>query len=200
MSRPPAVPVAPGTSVQLVHFLRPGIDLSSARRLVLLHHGIGEHAGRYELFAQRLLASTPTLDGVLSYDCRGHGSSATTKREICLVSGVDQLVDDFGKVFEFWLGVCAPEARFVLLGHSLGGLCVAAIAAAERSPVNGVAKGRIAGVVLSAPALKVFVSGFANKVMAPIAGIIAALPGTRCIRKKVSDASVALFACSKVGQ
>lgn len=182
---PPSVTVSPGVSVNLVQYLRPGVSLPSARLLVLLHHGIGEHAGRYEDFASALLAAAPSLDGVLSYNCRGHGTSAPRRRDVCAVAGVAQLVDDFSAVLTHWAAL-APDARFVLAGHSLGGLVIAGVAAAEDCPANGAERARIGGVVLSAPALKVHVVGLVNKVIAPVAGLVASIPGARCITKKVS--------------
>lgn len=181
-----SVTVASGVDVSLVNYVRPGIQIEDARRIILLHHGIGEHARRYALMADELFSSTESLDAIFSYDCRGHGqTAASNKGSFCKVSGVDQLVEDFNTVFNHWMTICNPEARFVLMGHSLGGLVMAAVASAKDSPVNGAEKRRISGTFLSAPALQIVVSGTLNKLLVPFVGAIASIPGARSITKSV---------------
>jgi acylglycerol lipase len=98
-----------------------GIDIKgyhespeSPRALLLLIHGMGEHAGRYshvsEFFVQAGFA-------VVRVDLRGHGLSAgkrghTPSYELLM----DDLVIACAKAREYF-----PEIPFVLYGHSMGG-------------------------------------------------------------------------------
>lgn len=109
-----------------------------ARFVVVLAHGYGEHAGRYEHVAQRLVA-----EGAVVYapDHLGHGRS----------EGERAHVDD-GEDFTADLHEVATRARaahpglpLVLLGHSMGGLI--ATRYAQRH------EGDLDALVLSGPAI-----------------------------------------------
>ncbi|MGW6199754.1 alpha/beta hydrolase [Kribbella sp. NPDC055110] len=82
---------------------------------VLLAHGIGEHSGRYDHVAERLVA-----DGAVVYagDHHGHGGSAGERAEI---EDVDKMVADLHKVADR-LRSDHPGLPIVLIGHSLGGI------------------------------------------------------------------------------
>ncbi|MGE4424851.1 MAG: lysophospholipase [Solirubrobacteraceae bacterium] len=87
------------------------------RRVVLIAHGYGEHGGRYDHVARRLVA-----DGAAVYapDHHAHGRSAG---EPALVESFDDLARDLGAVRD----VVTARHRglpVVLVGHSLGGLIV----------------------------------------------------------------------------
>lgn len=86
-----------------------------------MHHGIGEHGKRYDAMAERLLEMVPSLDAFLTYDVRGHGRTANGS--ICKVESVNQLTSDFGVVFNHWLTVCHPSARFLVAGRKHPALC-----------------------------------------------------------------------------
>lgn len=95
-------------------------------RVLLLVHGFAEHSGRYDplgaWFASRRFA-------VHAYDHRGHGRSEGAR---CHVDRFAELLDDLDVV----LGHVRAEhagSPLVLLGHSMGGLVVAAHLA-ERGP------------------------------------------------------------------
>ena len=109
-----------------------------ARASVLVVHGFGEHSGRYEhvgrWLAQRGFA-------VHAYDHRGHGRSAGRR---CHVDRFGEYLDDLAAVLER-VRSDAPELPLFLIGHSMGGLVVAAFAR-ERSP-------SASGIVLSGAAL-----------------------------------------------
>ncbi|HEX6346132.1 alpha/beta hydrolase [Umezawaea sp.] len=60
---------------------------------------------------------------VLRYDHRGHGASGGGT-----VRTLDQLADDLAEVLE----ACAPDGELVLVGHSMGGMTMMALA--ERHP------------------------------------------------------------------
>lgn len=86
-----------------------------ARYVALIAHGYGEHAGRYEHVAVRLVE-----DGAAVYapDHHGHGRS---EGERALVDDLDKGVDDLHLV----AGHAAaenPGLPTVLIGHSMGGL------------------------------------------------------------------------------
>jgi alpha-beta hydrolase superfamily lysophospholipase len=109
-------------------------------RALLLVHGWAEHSGRYEhvgaWFAARGCA-------VHAYDHRGHGRSAGPRGH---ARRFEELLDDLAIALAR-VRVEAPELPVFLVGHSMGGLVVAAFAA-ERAP-------EVAGVVTSGAALAV---------------------------------------------
>ncbi|HEY1516735.1 MAG TPA: alpha/beta fold hydrolase, partial [Solirubrobacteraceae bacterium] len=90
-------------------------DTNDPQRIVILVHGIGEHSGRYEHVAERLVA-----DGAVVYapDHRGHGRSDGERGQ---VEDVEVLVDDLAKVVALAQGE-HPGVPSALLGHSLGGI------------------------------------------------------------------------------
>jgi acylglycerol lipase len=109
-------------------------------RAVLLVHGWAEHSGRYEHVGSWLAARGCAVH---AYDHRGHGRSAGARGH---ARRFDELLDDL----EIALSRAreeTPELPLFLVGHSMGGLVVAAFAA-ERAP-------EVAGVVTSGAALAV---------------------------------------------
>jgi alpha-beta hydrolase superfamily lysophospholipase len=88
---------------------------ADARYIALIAHGYGEHAGRYEHVAARLVA-----DGaiVCAPDHHGHGRS---EGERALVDDLDKGVDDLHLVAKR-AGEKHPGLPTVLIGHSMGGL------------------------------------------------------------------------------
>jgi len=111
-----------------------------ARASVLIVHGFAEHSGRYEHVGQWLAEHG---FAVHAYDHRGHGRSAGRR---CHVDRFGDYLDDLAVVLE-QVRAEAPEHPAFLIGHSMGGLVVAAFAR-ERSP-------NVLGVVLSGAALAV---------------------------------------------
>ena len=112
----------------------------SPRAAVVLAHGFAEHSGRYEhvgaWLAERGVA-------VHAMDHVGHGKSSGDR---CHLNHFDEYLDDYGFVLD-GLRKESPELPFFLLGHSMGGLLVAAFVC-ERGP-------EVSGVALSGPALAV---------------------------------------------
>ena len=109
----------------------------TAKAIVVLVHGLGEHSGRYEAVAARL---TEAGYAVSSFDLRGHGQSAGGRgdtRFAVTFQDIDRLLADAAGRF-------TPRPCF-LYGHSLGGLLVLAYTL-ERRPA-------VAGVVASGAAL-----------------------------------------------
>ena len=106
------------------------------RYTVLLAHGYGEHAGRYQHVASRLVD-----DGaeVVAPDHLGHGRS---DGERALIVDIDDLVTALQLVAA---RVVAPGQPLVLLGHSMGG--VIATRYAQRFPAG------LSALVLSGPVI-----------------------------------------------
>ena len=89
-------------------------------------HGMGEHQGRYDLFAERLFSAGIA---VYRFDHRGHGRSEGERGYFS--SGEEPLLDT-----EMILDLAAEEYRglpLFLAGHSMGGLISFAIAARDPS-------------------------------------------------------------------
>ncbi|MCX5042628.1 lysophospholipase [Aldersonia sp. NBC_00410] len=108
-----------------------------ATALVVVVHGLGEHAGRYAWVAEQLAAKGYA---VYAPDHQGHGLSDGTRANIDSMDGV---ADDVGTMLAEATRRHPDVPRF-LLGHSLGGLIT--LYYVTRRPVE------LAGVVLSAPA------------------------------------------------
>ena len=90
---------------------------SDPERIVVLAHGIGEHSGRYEHVADRLVA---TGSVVYAPDHHGHGRS---DGELGLVTSVEPMVADLRRVVDLAVSE-HPDLPVALLGHSLGGMIV----------------------------------------------------------------------------
>ena len=125
------------------------------RAVVLIVHGLGEHAGRYHHVAHQLMRWGFM---VRAYDQRGHGESGGVRGAVPLEN---TLLDDLAEVVDFSRGRClqlinaasagkgsagllAPPP-LILLGHSLGGLVASRFVALGMRGVEG--------LVLSSPAL-----------------------------------------------
>lgn len=107
--------------------------------VVLLAHGFGEHAGRYERLAASL---TQRGFALLALDHRGHGHS---EGERAFVAGPELLAGDF-LAFAGTVASELPGRQLILFGHSMGGPIAAQ--AALRQPEL------FAGLILSAPYLQ----------------------------------------------
>lgn len=86
-----------------------------ANFIALLSHGYGEHIGRYEHVAERLVAEGAVVVGP---DHLGHGRS---EGERALVEHGQDLTDDLHSVAEL-ARLEHPGLPMVLIGHSMGGL------------------------------------------------------------------------------
>lgn len=115
--------------------LDPGTRL---RGVVLLVHGLGEHAGRYEELARRLNSWGFAVRG---YDHYGHGESGGVRGGL---PSDNRLVDDLADVLGSTRKRMEAGTPLILLGHSMGGLVAARLVAL------GLA--RVDGLVLSSPA------------------------------------------------
>lgn len=109
------------------------------RGMVLLVHGLGEHAGRYNALADRLNTWGFAVRG---YDQYGHGESGGPRGGL---TSSTRLVDDLADIAHSTRAKLGPGQPLIVLGHSLGGLVAAAFALAH--------PGQLDGLVLSSPAL-----------------------------------------------
>lgn len=87
---------------------------TTPRAVVVLAHGLGEHARRYDHVAARF-----GREGLITYalDHRGHGRSGGKR---VLVKDISEYTDDYGRL----VGIAArehPGLQRVVLGHSMGG-------------------------------------------------------------------------------
>jgi len=83
---------------------------------IFLTHGISEHSGSYDSFAQKLAQENIQ---VFAWDLRGHGRSSGQRG---YVSNFKEHCTDFKKVFKFFSNK-EPFSKLpiFLLGHSMGG-------------------------------------------------------------------------------
>jgi alpha-beta hydrolase superfamily lysophospholipase len=128
---------------------------AAVRGLVLLVHGLGEHAGRYEKLAEQLNHWGFAVRG---YDQHGHGESAGVRGGLPTDM---RLLDDLAEVVDDTRARMAPDLPLILLGHSLGGLVAAHFVALQMRPVEA--------LVLSSPALDAGMNAFQK-------GLVAVLP------------------------
>src|SRR4051812_2525893 len=111
---------------------------ASPRGVLLLCHGLGEHAGRYGNVVDAVL---PDAWAVYGLDLRGHGLSGGRRAH---VERYADLLDDVD-VFRRTVVDRHPDLPVVLLGHSMGGQIALAYALDHQDDLRGLA--------LSAPAL-----------------------------------------------
>lgn len=137
------------------------IRTGMARAIVLMVHGLGEHAGRYRTVAARL---NGWGFAARAADHRGHGVSSGARGGLPtparLVDDLALVVDDTRRAF--------PGLPLVLLGHSLGGLVAA----------SAVARGvrEVDALVLSSPALDAGLSAAQKLLLATLSRLA---PGLR---------------------
>jgi alpha-beta hydrolase superfamily lysophospholipase len=129
-------------------------DGVAPRAVVVLVHGLGEHAGRHEHVARRLNQWGLAVRG---YDLYGHGDSDGVRGGL---SHDERLLDDLVDVIDSTRALMGAGLPLVLLGHSLGGL-VAASAVACREV-------RVDSLVLSSPALDPGLNAFQKLLLATL--------------------------------
>lgn len=112
----------------------------SCRGVILLAHGLGEHSGRYQGFADFFCARGIA---VVAPDHIGHGHSPGRRAHTGSFAEFLQPLLQLRALIDQWY----PSSPCFLLGHSLGGLIAARLLLD--------AQGQFAGAALSAPALAV---------------------------------------------
>jgi alpha-beta hydrolase superfamily lysophospholipase len=93
------------------------------RGMVLLVHGLGEHAGRYDHVARRLNQWGFAVRG---YDQYGHGESDGVRGTIPTFA---RLSDDLADIIDSTRARFGRGVPLIVLGHSLGGLVAARLLA-----------------------------------------------------------------------
>jgi len=124
------------------------------RGVVILVHGLGEHAGRYDHVARRLNGWGFAVRG---YDQYGHGESDGVRGGL---PATPRLLDDLADVIESTRARMQAGVPLVLLGHSMGGLVAACLVALRKLPIQG--------LVLSSPALDPGLSAFQKVLLATL--------------------------------
>ncbi|MEN9538042.1 MAG: hypothetical protein RLZZ126_277 [Pseudomonadota bacterium] len=109
------------------------------RGVVLIVHGLGEHAGRYHHVAQRLNEWGFAVRG---YDLHGHGESGGARGGMPTDT---RMLDDLADILDSTRRQLTPSTPVIVLGHSMGGLIAARFVQLNKLPVEG--------LVLSSPAL-----------------------------------------------
>jgi alpha-beta hydrolase superfamily lysophospholipase len=114
-------------------------DGLALRGMVIVVHGLGEHAGRHDALAKRLNSWGFAVRG---YDQYGHGESGGGRG---LLPTPTRLLDDLADIIDSTRQRMPAGVPLVLLGHSMGGLV------AGRLVSLGLR--RVEGLVMSSPAL-----------------------------------------------
>lgn len=118
MYTPTAKAIATADGQTLASFAWPWRQDRPPLAHVLLVHGLGEHARRYDALAQWFEGQGI---GVWGYDQRGHGASSGPRAKL---PTPDTLLDDLDVVWQAFASANDNGVPLLLLGHSMGGLVV----------------------------------------------------------------------------
>ena len=129
--------------------LDPGV---SPRGVVLIVHGLGEHAGRYDHVAQQL---NDWGFAVRGYDQCGHGESGGLPGSLPTDT---RLLDDLADIIDSTRTRMQAGMPLILLGHSMGGLVAARFVSLAMRKVDA--------LVLSSPALNPGMNAFQKLLVA----------------------------------
>lgn len=135
----PTLQAGDGVALHLRMWEPPG----AARGTVVLVHGLGEHAGRYQHVAEALTAEGWRVSG---HDHRGHGRSEGPRGGL---ASPDDLLADLALVIDHVRG----SGPLVLLGHSLGGAVASRFVAEGLAPEPAPWHRPVDALVLTSPAL-----------------------------------------------
>ena len=116
------------------------------RGVVIVVHGLGEHAGRYDHVARQLNQWGFAVRG---YDQCGHGESGGARGSLPTDT---RLLDDLADIVDSTRARMRADTPLILLGHSLGGLVVGRFVSLAMRPVEG--------LVMSSPALNAGMNAF----------------------------------------
>jgi alpha-beta hydrolase superfamily lysophospholipase len=103
-----------GESITLCEWL-PAAD-GAVRGVVVLSHGMAEHAARYDTFARTLVAAGWI---VYAHDHRGHGATPRIRGWFAERDGWQRVVGDLHVVRQ-WAAARHPDLPLFLYGHSMG--------------------------------------------------------------------------------
>ena len=124
------------------------------RGTVIVVHGLGEHAGRYDALARQLNQWGFAVRG---FDQYGHGESGGVRGAL---PSDQRLLDDLADIVDSTRYRMEPGTPLILLGHSMGGLVAAQFVALGMRPVDG--------LILSSPALDPGLTGWRKLLLAVI--------------------------------
>lgn len=116
------------------------------RGMVIIVHGLGEHAGRYDHVARKLNAWGFAVRG---YDQCGHGESGGLPGSLPTDT---RLLDDLADIVDSTRARIPKNTPLILLGHSMGGLVVGRFVSLRIRPVDA--------LIMSSPALDPGLSAF----------------------------------------
>ena len=122
------------------------------RGVVLLVHGLGEHAGRYDRLARQLNEWGFAVRG---YDQYGHGESGGLRGGLPTET---RLLDDLADMVESTRARMSRKIPLILLGHSMGGLLAARFVALSTQ--------RVDALILSSPAFDSGLNGLQKLMLA----------------------------------
>jgi alpha-beta hydrolase superfamily lysophospholipase len=134
LAREGTIASADGTKLSYRAWPKAGANVTFA-----VVHGLGDHARRYERFAQ---AMTRYGFGTFAVDLRGHGKSAGRRGHVDRWS---QWTDDVAAFVEYVEGIAGGEV--VPLGHSFGGAALLSTVLEHKVP-------KAKRFIVSSPALK----------------------------------------------
>ncbi len=117
---------------------------------IVILHGLGEHSGRYEHVARSLREAGWT---VVRYDHQGHGQTLGPRGAL---SSSAALYIDLAAVIDATVLASKP-GPLLLLGHSMGGAIAARFVAEAVSTRPASWSRPVDGLVLTSPALAVFI-------------------------------------------
>lgn len=150
--------VSDGTTLRLIGWPAP----VSSDLVVVVHHGLGEHGGRYASLANGL-GDAPIH--VWSYDARGHGETSGKRGH---ADGLDAYARDLHALIPVLLER-AGATRAIVYGHSMGA------AAVGRYLTRYTPHESIVGAWFSGAALKVDTSGLEMRIKAAAAPLLSAI-------------------------
>jgi len=122
------------------------------RGVVLIVHGLGEHAWRYDHVAERL---NTWGFAVRAYDQYGHGESMGPRGAL---PSADRLLSDLAEVVDDTRFRMSESTPLIVIGHSMGGLVAARFVSLGMRPVQA--------LILSSPALDPGLSAFQKVLLA----------------------------------
>lgn len=129
--------------------LEPGVRL---RGVVILVHGLGEHAGRYDHVARQLNEWGFAVRG---YDQCGHGESGGLPGSLPTDT---RLLDDLADIVDSTRARMDTHTPLIVLGHSMGGLVAGRFVSLDIRQVDA--------LVMSSPALNPGLSAFQKLLVA----------------------------------
>jgi alpha-beta hydrolase superfamily lysophospholipase len=130
----------------------------AARGTVIIVHGLGEHAGRYDHVARQLNDWGFAARG---YDQCGHGESGGAPGSL---PNDTRLLDDLADIVDSTRARMAPGTPLILLGHSMGGLVAGRFVSLGIRPVDA--------LVMSSPALNPGLNAFQKLLVAVLPKLV----------------------------